>query len=153
MRTLLAGLFALPLTACSLATINNATIIERSESRIKVLVVTDRPLSDMDGSWCIDHVYLSYRVDPGVVTRNLGTKAEESKFPFTAAERNYVSCPTSTAGHCSVWSIQMAAETSINNVSYEYRLAKPSAIQFQLGGGNMLGCVRRSNIHTLNFTQ
>jgi len=153
MRTLLAGIFSLQLTACSLATINNAKIIEHSESRIKILVVTDKPLSGIDGSWCIDHVYLSYRVDPSVVKRKLGTNAEEWKFPFSAADRNYVSCPTGIAGHCAEWSIQTANEISINNISYKYRLAEESAMQLRLGGGNMLGCVRRSNVFSVRYTR
>ena len=152
-RNLLAVLFMSSLTACSLATINNATIVERSESRVKVLVVTDTPLKGLDGSWCIDHVYLAYRVDPSVVTRNLNTNAEEWQFPFSATERNYVSCPTGTAGHCSEWSIKIAAETSIDNISYKYQLANKSAIQLQLGGGSMVGCVQRSNVYKLNYIQ
>jgi len=151
MRTLFVGLLVLPLTACSLATISNATIVDRTGSRIKVLLVTDKPLSGMDGSWCVDHVYLSYRVDPSVITRNLNTKAEEWKLPFVALERNYLACPLGISGHCSEWSINIANETSIDNISYQYRLSEQSSIQFQLGGGNMLGCVQRSNVYSLDY--
>jgi hypothetical protein len=136
-----------------MATIKNVAIIDHDSDRIKLLVVTDRQISNKDKTWCIDHVYLSYNVSPSSKVRQLNTTEDEWDFPFSARDKKYISCPNGIDGFCSEWTVLNKNTTSINLILYEYNLMENSIIQLQLGGGNMLGCYQHSNVYNFSYKQ
>jgi hypothetical protein len=127
-------------------------IVGGSEDQVKVVVVTDRPLQPLDKSFCVDHVYLRFRVDPTKITGDQDSKYKypRTKLLFDGLDRNYISCPASVTGYCSEWSINTADSLNYDR-HYEYKLAVGSTVYLQLGGGSMVGCALHSNIYALKY--